>query len=189
LLESRAGLFIAQERKSFMVSGIRSRMRKLGCQDYREYYNHLSSGHLHVREWSLLVDQLTVHETCFFRHESSMKLVEEVVIPAAFEHQQSVNAWSVGCASGEESYSLAMLADDYCAVLESGGYFGVTGTDISLPSLRHAREGVYLDRRLRDIRPAFRDKYCLSKTSSHFRIDPNMERVRYPDTLAYRRTD
>ncbi len=123
LLESRAGLFIAQERKSFMVSGIRSRMRKLGCQDYREYYNHLSSGHLHVREWSLLVDQLTVHETCFFRHESSMKLVEEVVIPAAFEHQQSVNAWSVGCASSEESYSLATSEYGESAL---PGYAGVS---------------------------------------------------------------
>ena len=260
LLESRTGLFIAPERKSFLVSGIRSRMRKTGYQDYREYYHHLSRGNLQIREWSMLVDQLTVHETCFFRHESSMKLVEEVVIPCVFERQQSLNAWSVGCATGEETYSLAMLVGDYCTVRESGRYFGVTGTDISLPSLRLAREGLYLDRRLRDIRPAFRDKYCLSDTSSRFRVDadlrkrvcfsqlnlrdiekapfanldlvfcqnlliyydrerrvqvvnqlakclrpggvlvlgpgelldwqhPDMERVRYPDTLAYRRTD
>ena len=260
LLESRAGLFIPPERKSFLVSGIRSRMRKVGCLDYREYYNRLSRGCLQLREWSLLVDQLTVHETCFFRHESSMRLAEEVVIPSAFERQQSLNALSIGCATGEESYSLAMLADDYCSVREDGRHFGVTGTDISLPSLQHAREGLYLDRRLRDIRPAFRDKYCLSETSSRFRINPdlrkrvcfsqlnlrdlekapfanldlvfcqnlliyyarewrervvsqlakclrpggvlvlgpgelldlkhpNMERVRYPDTLAYRRTD
>jgi len=260
LLESRTGLFIPPERKSFLVSGIRSRMRKIGCEDYREYYNHLSSGYLLIQEWSLLVDQLTVHETCFFRHESSMKLVEEVVIPSVFERQQSLNAWSVGCASGEESYSLAMLVDNYCAVTGSSRYFGVTGTDISLPSLRDAREGRYLDRRLRDIRTSFRDKYCLPEKSSYFRIDadlrkrvcfcqlnlrdlesapiadldlvfcqnlliyydrerrmrivnqlaeclnvggvlvlgpgelldwqhPNMEKVRYPDTLAYRRTD
>jgi len=260
LLESRAGLFIAPERKSFLVSGIRSRMQKTGCQDYREYYNHLSRGNLQIQEWSLLVDQLTVHETCFFRHESSMKLVEEVVIPFVFERQQSLNAWSVGCATGEESYSLAMLVNDYCSVRGNDRYFGVAGTDISLPSLRHAREGLYLVRRLRDIRPAFQDKYCQSETGSRFRIDPdlckrvcfsqlnlrdvekapfanldlvfcqnlliyydrerrvqlvnqladclrpggvlvlgpgeildwqhpNMERVRYPDTLAYRRTD
>jgi len=260
LLESRTGLFIAPERRSFLVSGIRSRMRKTGCRDYREYYNHLSNGCLQVREWSLLVDQLTVHETCFFRHESSMKLVEEIVIPSVFERQQSLNAWSVGCATGEESYSLAMLIDDYCSVQDSGRYFGVTGTDISLPSLRHARECTYLVRRLRDIRPAFQDKYCQFKTDSRFRISPdlckrvcfsqlnlrdvekapfanldlvfcqnlliyydrerrvqlvnqladclrpggvlvlgpgeildwrhpNMEKVRYPDTLAYRRTD
>ena len=259
LLESRTGLFIAPERKSFLVSGIRSRMRKTGCQDYREYYYHLSRGNSQLQEWSLLVDQLTVHETCFFRHESSMKLVEEVVIPWVFERQQSLNAWSVGCATGEEAYSLAMLVDDYCTVRKSGRY-GVTGTDISLFLLRYAREGLYLDRCLRDIRPVFRDKYCLSDTNSRFRVDtdlrkrvcfsqlnlrdlenapfanidlvfcqnlliyydrerrvqvvnllakylrpggvlvlgpgelldwqhPNMERVRYPDTLAYRRTD
>ncbi len=176
LLEDRTGLFIAPERKSFLVSGIRSRMRKTGCRDYREYYNHLSGGCRQVREWSLLVDQLTVHETCFFRHESSIKLVEEVVIPSVFERQQSLNVWSVGCATGEESYSLAMLIDDYCSVRESGRYFGVTGTDISLPSLRHAREGLYLERRLRDIRPAFRDKYCQSETGGRFRINPDLHK-------------
>ena len=176
LLESRTGLFISPERKSFLVSGIRSRMRKVGCQDYREYYNHLSGEHLQIREWSLLVDQLTVHETCFFRHESSLKLVEEVVIPSVFECRQSLNAWSVGCATGEESYSLAMLVDDYCAAQGSARYFGVTGTDISLPSLKHAREGLYLDRRLRDIRTAFQDRYCLSETDSRFRISPDLRK-------------
>lgn len=176
LLESRTGLFIPPERKSFLVSGIRSRMRKVGCQDYREYYNHLSGEHLQIREWSLLVDQLTVHETCFFRHESSLKLVEEVVIPSVFECRQSLNAWSVGCATGEESYSLAMLIDDYCAAQGGGQHFGVTGTDISLPSLKHAREGLYLDRRLQGIRTAFQDRYCLSETDSRFRISPDLRK-------------
>jgi len=260
LLEARTGLFIAPERKSFLVSGIRSRMRKTGCQDYREYYDHLSMGCFQIREWSLLVDQLTVHETCFFRHESSMKLVEEMVIPSVFERQNSFNAWSVGCATGEETYSLAMLVDDYCSAREGDRYYGVTGTDISLPSLRHAREGLYLVRRLRDIRQAFRSEYCQLKSESRFQVDsglrkrvcftqlnsrdverapftnldlvfcqnlliyydrerraqlvnqlaaclrpggvlvlgpgeildwqhPNMEKVRYPDTLAYRRAD
>ena len=37
LLESRIGLFIAPERKSFLASGIRSRMRATGCREYAEY--------------------------------------------------------------------------------------------------------------------------------------------------------
>ncbi|MFQ5644449.1 MAG: CheR family methyltransferase [Thiogranum sp.] len=176
LLESRTGLFISPERKSFLVSGIRSRMREVGCQDYREYYRHLSGRCPQVREWSLLVDELTVHETCFFRHESSMKLVEDAVIPYVFEHRQGLNAWSVGCATGEESYSLAMLFDNYCAEHVQDGYFGVTGTDISLPSLHHAREGLYLERRLQGIPPEFREKYCRPESSRRFRIAPDLRK-------------
>jgi len=260
LLESRTGLFIAPERRSFLVSGIRTRMREAGCLNYREYYRQLSTGNTQLREWSLLVDELTVHETCFFRHASSMKLVEDIVVPGVFGHRNSLNAWSVGCATGEEAYSLAMLLDDFCRQQEGEQYFGVTGTDISLPSLQHAREGLYLNRRLQGVRPRFREKYCLAENRHRFRVHPqlrkrvcfsrlnlrdverapfanldlvfcqnlliyydrerrlqivkrlaeclrpagmlilgpgellewqhpNMERVRYPDTLAYRRTD
>jgi len=170
LLESRIGLFIPPERRSFLVSGIRSRMRDVGFQNYREYFNHMSSEYVQAKEWSLLVDCLTVHETCFFRHESSMSLVEKVLIPEVFNRGQSFQAWSVGCSTGEETYSLAMLLDAYCSEQHEGRYFGVTGTDISLPSLRHAREGVYLNRRKNGIREDFRHKYCEAFSDSRFQI-------------------
>jgi len=176
LLESRVGLFIAPERRSFLASGIRSRMRVTGCREHSEYYRRLSSGSLQAQEWSLLIDCLTVHETCFFRHESSMRLVEEVVLPAALEQQQGFHVWSVGCATGEEVYSLAMLVDA-CYSKQSGDqYFGVTGTDISLPSLHHARAGTYLNRRFRDIREAFQQEYCQKLTDSRFRINADLRK-------------
>jgi chemotaxis protein methyltransferase CheR/type IV pilus assembly protein PilK len=260
LLESRTGLFIAPERKSFLVSGLRARMRQLGCHDYGEYYDRLSSGPLQAKEWALLVDCLTVHETFFFRHASSMRLVEEVVLPSVSDQGRNLQAWSVGCATGEEAYSLAMLMDFYG---KDGGHeklFGITATDISLPSLHHARNGIYLNRRLRDIRQDFQQHYCRKISDNRFEVrpelrdrvcfsqlnvrdvqrapfsnldliycqnlliyydreqrlqmvnqlacflraggvlilgpgeildwrHPNMEKVRYPDTLAYRRTD
>ncbi|MEA2078975.1 MAG: protein-glutamate O-methyltransferase CheR, partial [Pseudomonadota bacterium] len=176
LLESRIGLFIAPERRSFLAGGIRSRMRVTGCREYGEYYQRLSSGGPQAQEWSLLIDCLTVHETCFFRHESSMKLVEDVVLPAALEQEQSFHVWSVGCASGEEAYSLAMLVDACYSRQLGDRYFGVTGTDISLPSLHQARAGMYLNRRFRDIREAFQRKYCQKVTDRRFQIKADLRK-------------
>jgi len=176
LLESRIGLFIAPERRSFLASGIRSRMRVTGCREYGEYYRRLSSGGSQAHEWSLLIDCLTVHETCFFRHQSSMLLLKEVVLPVALEQGQSFHVWSVGCATGEEVYSLAMLLDA-CYTRQPGDrYFGVTGTDISLPSLQHARAGLYLNRRIHDIPPAFRQQYCQRVTNNRFQVKDNLRR-------------
>jgi chemotaxis protein methyltransferase CheR/type IV pilus assembly protein PilK len=178
LLENRMGLFIAPERRSFLASGLRARMRVTGCHELGEYYRHLSSGVASMQEWSLLVDCLTVHETCFFRHQPSIRLVEEVVLPAALQQAQYFQAWSVGCATGEEVYSLAMLADACLRERMGRGCFGVTGTDISLPSLRHARAGVYLNRRCADIRKYFVDEYCRKVTESRFEIRAGLrERV------------
>ncbi len=176
LLEMRAGLFIAPERRSFLVSGIRARMRANGCGSAQEYYAQLTNGRNQAREWSLLVDSLTVHETCFFRHQASMQMVREKLVPEVLEKENSYLAWSVGCATGEEAYSLAMQIDS-CMCPEQGEYFfGVAATDISLPSLRHAREGIYLNRRLRDVPDAFRDKYCKAVSGNHFRIVEKLRR-------------
>ena len=176
LLESRTGLFIAPERRSFLTSGIRSRMRVTGCRKFTDYYRCLSSASSQAKEWSLLIDCLTVHETCFFRHESSMSLVEKVVLPAALEQDQGFHVWSVGCATGEEAYSLAMLVDARCSRQPGDQYFGVTGTDISLPSLHHARAGTYLNRRFRDIREDFQHEYCQKVTNSRFQIKAGLRK-------------
>ena len=170
LLEQRVGLLITPDRRSFLASGIRYRMRNTGCRNYGEYYRKLESEHLQAQEWSLLVDRLTVHETCFFRHQRSMNLVEEVVLPEAFSGKDHFHAWSVGCASGEETWSLAMLADHYCASNRRQLFFGVTGTDISLPALKQARSGVYLNRRLADIGKQFQQRYCKVHSDQHFSV-------------------
>jgi len=170
LLEQRLGLFIAPERRSFLASGLRACMRETGHRDYRQYYGYMVSAAQHGEQWSSLVDRLTVHETCFFRHEASMNLVRDVVLPAAFQKSDSVGAWSVGCATGEEAYSLAMLMDTHCSSLPNGGSYRVIGTDISAASLGHARAGVYLNRRLSDISEPLRQRYCQSMSSTRFLI-------------------
>ena len=170
LLENRLGLFMAPERRSFLASGLRARMRETGYRDYRDYYDYLASGARHAEEWSLLVDCLTVHETCFFRHGSSMRLVRDVVLPEAGKRGEAFNAWSVGCATGEEAYSLAMLIDSHCFSLPRVCSYRVIGTDISVPSLRHASAGIYLKRRLSKVSEPFRKKYCQSVSSARFSI-------------------
>lgn len=170
LLERRTGLFIAPERKSFLATGLRTRMRETGCENYREYYLKLSRGAIQAREWSMLVDCLTVHETCFFRHSSSMKLVEDVVLPETIARNQGVNVWSIGCATGEEAYSLAMQIDAYRPKQGKDCFFGVTGTDVSLPTLHHARKGIYLNRRLGKISTAFQTKYTRPVSDNRFEV-------------------
>ncbi len=171
LLEHRMGLFISPERRSFLASGIKARMRETGCNDSRQYYHRLVSHGAQAEEWSLLVDQLTVHETCFFRHESSMRLVKELLIPEVLERHDQLLAWSVGCATGEETYSLAMMIDDCIQRLGGRRQYSITGTDISLPSLERAREGVYLMRRLKDISGDFQLKYCTRISEKRFQIN------------------
>jgi len=97
-------------------------------------------------------------------------LLKDLLLPETVGADRGYLAWSVGCATGEEVYSLAMQIDDGLPAVPEKRLFGVTGTDISLPSLRHARNGIYLKRRLRGIPEAFQDRYCESVSDNRFQI-------------------
>lgn len=161
LIEARTGMTIGAARRSFLETNLGIRMREIGINDYDTYYEQLMAGPVAEREWAILVDRLTVQETSFFRHPSSFALVRQHVSELLLKEPQrkSLNLWSVGCSTGEEPYSLAMQTDAQVAELKRKVFFGVTATDISLPTLGRARTGIYGERRLHNVPAAWKQKY------------------------------
>ena len=129
-------------------------MREIGLSDYEAYYEQLMAGPVAEREWAILVDRLSVQETSFFRHPSSFALVRSHLAERLLKDRKtkSLHLWSVGCSTGEEPYSLAMQLDAQLQELKRPDvYFGITATDISLPTLARARIGKYSERRLHNV--------------------------------------
>jgi len=161
LVEVRTGITVTPSRRSFLETSLSTRMREIGLADYDVYYEQLMSGPSSSPEWIVITDRLTVQETSFFRHGSSFNLVKEHLTQLiTVQKAKSVNLWSAGCSTGEEPYSLAMLADQ---VVQSSHrkdvFYGVMATDISLPTLMKARQGIYPERRLHTVPEAFRELY------------------------------
>jgi chemotaxis protein methyltransferase CheR len=89
-----------------------------------------------------LVEELTVGETWFFRDPAQWAFVEETVIPEVRRRRRGgepLRAWSAGCATGEEAYSLAIV------LLEAGlgDALSVLGTDVNETALSRARAGEF----------------------------------------------
>ena len=86
-----------------------------------------------------------MQETRFFRDPDAFAFVEQFVQQkAAEESTETIEFWSVGCSSGEEVYSLAMVGERW--LKPAGRRYAVTGTDISTIVLRKARAGKYQPR-------------------------------------------
>ncbi len=165
LIEARTGMTVGVARRSFLETNLAIRMREIGVSDYETYYEQLMAGPVAEREWAVLVDRLTVQETSFFRHASSFALVRAHIAELLMREPQrkSLNLWSVGCSTGEEPYSLAMQTDAQLFDLKRDKtYFGVTASDISLPTLARARTGIYGERRLHNVPTAWKQKYFQS---------------------------
>jgi type IV pilus assembly protein PilK len=177
LLETRTGVTVPPERKPFLVTGLRRRMREIGMSDFRSYYDELLAGPRGQMEWASLVDHLTVHETRFFRHQPSLSLIRDQWLPgwlAQAPADQSLHALSVGCSTGEEAYTLAMVLDQVLSRLEPPRRFGITATDVSQPALGIARAACYPAHRLSEIPEGFQDT-VESDSEGGFRI---VERLR-----------
>lgn len=180
LLEKRTGISLPEKRKSFLLSSLNIRMRELGYEKYHDYFRHLLAGRRGAVEWEILVDRLTVHETRFFRDDNALKLLEECYLnklPSS-DTALRINIWSVGCATGEEPYSLAMFVDQVLTARGVRHYLAVTASDISSTSLATGRTGIYHRHRLKNLPDRYRETYFQAIDADHYEVDPNLrERI------------
>lgn len=161
LLEHRTGMTLSSERKSFLETNIGIRMREIGCGSYQTYYEKIVAGPEAVMEWATLVDRLTVQETRFFRDSDACRLVSDYVMTRPREQlkRRPLEAWSVGCSTGEEAYTLAILLNESMEQLGLPPLYGVTGSDISKPALEKAERGLFNPRRLTGMSEPLKQRY------------------------------
>jgi len=175
LLEERTGMHLPRERRSFLETSLGLRMKEIGMQDYAAYYKHLQSKKYGQREWLTLVDRLTVHETRFFRHQPSLDVLEEVILPRLFESEpdrKKLQIWSAGCSTGEEAYTLCIVTDQYVRtrLKNANCYLAVTGMDISVPALVTARKAIYDRYKMRYVPENFMEQYFVEQDDGRSRV-------------------
>lgn len=182
LISERTGISLPPTRKSFLLTGLNIRMRELGYTDYQTYYDYLTSAKQGVVEWEILVDRLTVHETRFYRDTHALDLVRDVYLsPLAKDSNLEkgspvkIDIWSVGCATGEESYSLALLIDDFFYRVGMQCYQGITASDISLAALAMGRKGVYHRSRLTNLPQGYLEKYFSQVDADHYQVNKSIK--------------
>jgi len=108
-----------------------------------------------------LLDEVTVKETTLLRHRSELEAIDWPGLAAAARAGGSrvVRVWSAGCATGEEVYSLAMLAAE--AFSSPDPPVRVLGTDVSGAALDGARRGCYRGRSLDAVEEWRRSRHFL----------------------------
>jgi chemotaxis protein methyltransferase CheR len=133
------------------------RMRACGVHTYGDYAGLLEQD---ATEYDRLVDALTINVSKFFRNPEVWQVVRERVLPDLYAMNTPViRAWSAGAASGEEAYTVGMLAHDYAAEHAIADRIRVLATDIDRESLAYAQRGEYTDFAMTDIDPAVRDRW------------------------------
>lgn len=157
---------ILHEQQNFLLSGYKNlcirrrlatRIRAAGFKCAEAYVNFLAGDNT---EQELLLSALSVHVSHFFRNPSVFKALERQVIPDLLKRTSREKAklriWSVGCAYGEEPYSLALLCQQ--ADLKPQRV-SIIATDLSPDALRKARRGSFSEDRLNEVPTLMKQEY------------------------------
>jgi len=130
---------------------VNDRIKKLGLQGYASYLERLRTD---PAEAEMLPDLMPVTVSRFFREEDRWVKLKEEILPQLLKNcpgNRSVRAWSVGCCGGEEPFTLALLWLHYLKSRYPGHILEILGTDLDMPSLNRASQGVYTDSSLREV--------------------------------------
>lgn len=129
------------------------RMAELGVGGIEEYRERLDA---EPDEWRELDRMCRVTISRFWRDRGTFRALEETVLPALAHAavragDEHLDAWSCGCASGEEPYSLAILWHERLRPRYPGLRLRILATDLDLHLLRRAGRGVYPEGAVRDL--------------------------------------
>lgn len=172
LLEVRTGMQLVPQHKALLESQISTRMRELGYSDYDRYYQEVTDGIAGKLEWTVIIDRIAVKETSFFRHRTSVEFVRHYLQNKINNQSltQSFDVWSVGCATGEEAYSLAMVINDCFELAALNPYYGITAFDLSVSALATARKGRYAKRKIEGVKADEFKRYTKQLTDGNYEI-------------------
>lgn len=157
---------------------IESRLRVVGLASVADYFSWLGNpAHLEA-ERPALSNVTSSRETFFLRDHGQIALLRQQILPELIARNsatRTLRLWSVGCSTGEEPYTLAMLARE-TGLLSSDWRLEVTGFDIDPESLHVAARGVYRDWSFRGCPDTFRDQY-FQKSREGWRIDERLRQA------------
>ena len=161
ILRSSKGFSLDSYKNKCIRRRIAIRVRATRCTSADEYCDLLFRD---TGELDHLLKVLTIHVSHFFRNPPTFAKLRGEIIPYLFARAKSekkldLNFWSVGCASGEEPYSLALiLKESFAGELERHNV-SVLATDVDAEVLVKAREGMYGEERLAEIPPAVKKRW------------------------------
>lgn len=117
-------------------------IRRLGYTDLAAATHRLRAEPLESTAWQALIRELSIGETYFFRDAEKLETAITATITArAEQNRRSIIAWSAGCATGEEAYTLAALVSEH--IPDPEWRVHIVGTDINSGALRTAGRGIY----------------------------------------------
>lgn len=143
LMRRRCGLSLTPAKTDLVERQLTPVMRRFGFKDAAGLVRELRLGQESLAR--AVTEAVTVHDTAFFRDEKMFGHFRDVALPAMLQGRAAakrLRIWSAACATGQETYSIAMILDGLGLVAQ-GWSIDLIATDLSADAIASAEEGRY----------------------------------------------
>ncbi len=169
LIRSKTGHDFSGYKQNTIKRRIERRMVMHQIHDINDYIRFLQKTSSEV---DILFRELIIRVTKFFRDPEAFAVLKEKGLPTILNQKTQdypIRAWCIGCSTGEEAYSLAMLIREYCDDNKLDCKVQIFATDIDNDAIEKARMGRYPESISVDVSPD-RLKRFFVREKNAFRI-------------------
>ncbi|MDN7012813.1 protein-glutamate O-methyltransferase CheR [Methanoculleus sp. FWC-SCC3] len=172
-IERLARIKCSNYKQDYIKRRILSRMRLTNTEDFEAYHKYLLGN---PQELDLLRKALTINVTKFFRDPEVFEVIRREILPDLARRKRSIRIWCAGCATGEEPYSIAIIARELM-VLHKDVSIAVYATDIDAVVLQKAMAGIYDRKALENMDEKRLRKHFISHDDGTFEVRPHIKEL------------
>lgn len=151
----------------------RMALRAIGVNDIESYLEILRND---AGERDLLVSDLLINVTRFFRDADVFRMLDTTTVPALVRNHSSdqpLRVWVAGCSTGEEAYSLAILLREAITDAKLSTKLQVFASDVDPDAIGRARAGVYPATIEPDVTQARLARF-FTKVAAGYKVTPDL---------------
>lgn len=174
------GLVLDKNSEGLLTKKLLPRLEGLGLATFSDYYAYLKFAPRRNDELKRLISLITNNETYLFREEQQLRVLAEFVLPALKEiklksGEKKLRIVSAGCSSGEEVYTLAMIAIESACFLWDWD-IEILGVDIDPQVIERAKNGIYAGRAFQTTPDQYIDRF-FKKCDEGFKVKEILSRI------------
>jgi two-component system CheB/CheR fusion protein len=169
ILRRATGVDFTHYRQTTILRRIERRMVVHKIHKLGEYVKYVQNNPVEVKA---LYQDMLINVTSFFRGPRVFDALKTTVFPAMLKNlsrEGGIRIWTPGCASGEETYSVAIALLEFLGAKASQIPIQFFGTDVSEASVVRARNGVYPENIQSDVSPE-RQRRFFTKAEGGYRV-------------------
>ncbi|BBH20990.1 chemotaxis protein methyltransferase [Paenibacillus baekrokdamisoli] len=162
-MKAKTDIDLSQYKEAQMKRRLTTLRQKNGFNNFAAYFDAIERDNRLLNEF---LDRMTINVSEFWRNPSRWEAMEKKFIPEMLKGGGRVRIWSAACSTGEEPYTLAMIASELGALDRTS----ILATDLDAIVLQKAALGNYHERSIRDVPQSYLNKYFSKEDKENYTI-------------------